>query len=157
MARGVNKVILIGNLGNDPEVKATAGGNPVTNIRIATTESWRDKSTGEQKEHTEWHRIVFFGRLAEIVRDYLKKGRQVYIEGRLRTRKWQDNDGKDRYMTEIVADEMQMLGSGPGGASAMESTEPGGVYEAPAGRASGSGAAKSKAGADEDFDDEIPF
>lgn len=157
MARGVNKVILIGNLGNDPEVKATAGGNPVTNIRIATTESWRDKSTGEQKEHTEWHRIVFFGRLAEIVRDYLKKGRQVYIEGRLRTRKWQDNDGKDRYMTEIIADEMQMLGAGPGGASAMESTEPGGVDEAPAERASGSRAAKSKAGADEDFDDEIPF
>ena len=157
MARGVNKVILIGNLGNDPEIKATAGGNPVTNIRIATNESWRDKSTGEQKDHTEWHRVVFFGRLAETARDYLKKGRQVYIEGRLRTRKWQDNDGKDRYSTEIIADEMQMLGGSPGAAGASESTEPGGTYEAPAGRTSGSRAAPSKTGADEDFDDEIPF
>ena len=110
MARGVNKVILVGNLGNDPDVRYTAGGAAVSNISVATTESWKDKETGDQQEKTEWHRVVFFGRLAEIVAEYLKKGSQVYIEGRLQTRKWQDKEGNDRYTTEIVAKEMQMLG-----------------------------------------------
>ena len=111
MARGVNKVILIGNLGNDPDVRYTASGAAVSNISLATTESWKDKETGEQQDKTEWHRIVFFGRLAEIVAEYLKKGSQIYVEGRLQTRKWQDKEGNDRYTTEIVANEMQMLGS----------------------------------------------
>jgi len=111
MARGINKVILIGNLGNDPDVRYTAGGAAVANISLATSESWRDKETGEQQERTEWHRIVFFGRLAEIVSEYLRKGSKVYIEGRLQTRKWQDKEGHDRYTTEIVANEMQMLDS----------------------------------------------
>ena len=111
MARGVNKVILIGNLGNDPDVRYTAGGAAVANISIATSESWKDKNTGEQQERTEWHRVVFFSRLAEIVAEYLRKGSKVYVEGRLQTRKWQDKDGNDRYSTEIVANEMQMLDS----------------------------------------------
>src|SRR3989337_1356599 len=114
MARGVNKVILIGNLGNDPDVRYTASGAAVANISLATAESWRDKESGEQQERTEWHRVVFFGRLAEIVAEYLKKGSQIYVEGRLQTRKWQDKEGKDRYTTEIVAGEMQMLGSRSG-------------------------------------------
>jgi len=116
MARGINKVILIGNLGNDPEVRYTAGGAAVANVSLATTDTWRDKNTGEQQERTEWHRVVFFGRLAEIVGEYLKKGSQIYVEGRLQTRKWQDKDGNDRYTTEIVASEMQMLGGRGGGA-----------------------------------------
>jgi single-strand DNA-binding protein len=111
MARGVNKVILVGNLGADPETRYTASGSAVTNIRIATSESWKDKQTGENQERTEWHRIVFFSRLAEIAGEYLRKGSQVYIEGSLRTRKWQDQSGADRYSTEVVANEMQMLGS----------------------------------------------
>ena len=111
MARGVNKVTLIGNLGNDPEVRYGASGNAVANVSLATTESWRDKDSGEQQEKTEWHRVVFFGKLAEIVGEYLKKGRQVYVEGRLQTNKWQDKEGNDRYTTQIVANEMQMLGS----------------------------------------------
>ncbi len=123
MARGVNKVILIGNLGVDPEVRYTANGSAVTNVRLATTDSWRDRQTGEQQERTEWHRIVFFGKLAEIAGEYLRKGSKVYIEGRLQTRKWQGQDGQDRYTTEIVANDMQMLDSrggagdmgGPGG------------------------------------------
>jgi len=106
----VNKVILVGNLGADPETRYTPNNEQVTNIRLATTDSWRDKQTGEKREQTEWHRVVFFGRLAEIAGQYLKKGSQVYIEGRLRTRKWQGQDGQDRYSTEIVADQMQMLG-----------------------------------------------
>ena len=110
MARGINKVILVGNLGADPETRYTASGAAVTNIRLATSESWRDKQTGETQERTEWHRVVFFGRLAEIAGEYLSKGRQVYVEGSLRTRKWQGQDGQDRWTTEIVADEMQMLG-----------------------------------------------
>ena len=110
MARGVNKVILVGNLGNDPDVKYTADGRAIANISIATTESWKDKNTGEQNDKTEWHRVVFFNRLAEIVSEYLKKGSQVYVEGKLQTRKWQDQSGQDRYTTEIVANEMQMLG-----------------------------------------------
>lgn len=111
MARGVNKVILIGNLGNDPEQKSLPSGNAVTNITVATSESWKDKQTGQQQERTEWHRVVFFNRLAEIAGQYLNKGSKVYIEGSLRTRKWQDQSGQDRYTTEIVASEMQMLDS----------------------------------------------
>ena len=115
MARGINKVILVGNLGADPETRYTASGSAVTNIRLATAESWRDRQSGEQQERTEWHRIVFFSRLAEIAAEYLKKGSQVYIEGRIQTRKWQAQDGSDRWTTEIVANEMQMLGSRGGG------------------------------------------
>jgi single-strand DNA-binding protein len=118
MARGINKVILVGNLGKDPETRSLPSGEAVTNITVATSDSWKDKQTGEQKEKTEWHNVVFFKRLAEIAGQYLKKGSQVYIEGSLRTRKWQDKEGKDRYTTEIVAQEMQMLGSKPGGGSA---------------------------------------
>jgi single-strand DNA-binding protein len=110
----VNKVILVGNLGKDPETRYTTGGDAVTNIRIATTDTWKDKA-GEKQEKTEWHSIVFFGRQAEIAAEYLKKGRQIYVEGRLQTRKWQDKEGQDRYTTEIVADRMQMLGEGGGG------------------------------------------
>ena len=110
MARGINTVILVGNLGADPETRYMPSGGAVTNISLATTRSWRDRESGEQQERTEWHRVVFFSRLAEIAGEYLRKGRQVYIEGELRTRKWQDRDGNDRYTTEIVANEMQMLG-----------------------------------------------
>lgn len=110
MARGVNKVILVGHLGDDPEVKYMPSGSAVANISIATTEAWKDKNTGEKQEKTDWHRIVFFGRLAEIAGEYLRKGSQVYIEGKLQTRKWQAKDGSDRYTTEIVASDMQMLG-----------------------------------------------
>lgn len=111
MARGVNKVILVGNLGNDPEQKSMPNGNAVTGITVATSESWKDKQTGQQQERTEWHRVVFFNRLAEIAGQYLSKGSKVYIEGSLRTRKWQDQNGQDRYTTEVIASEMQMLGS----------------------------------------------
>jgi single-strand DNA-binding protein len=111
MSRGINKVIIVGNLGNDPELKFMPNGNAVTNLTVATSESWKDKNTGEQKEDTEWHRVVFFRRLAEIAGEYLKKGSKVYIEGKLKTRKWQDQSGNDRYSTEIIADQMQMLDS----------------------------------------------
>lgn len=111
MARGINKVILVGNLGQDPETRYMPSGNAVTNISIATSESWKDKQTGEQQERTEWHRVAFFNRLAEIAGEYLKKGSKVYVEGSLRTRKWQGQDGQDRYTTEIIATEMQMLDS----------------------------------------------
>jgi len=117
MARGVNKVILIGNLGNDPECKSMPNGNSVTNITVATSESWKDKHTGDQQERTEWHRVVFFNKLAEIAGQYLRKGSKVYLEGSLRTRKWQDQGGKDRYTTEIVSNEMQMLDSQSQGSS----------------------------------------
>src|SRR5271155_5374552 len=115
MARGINKVILIGHLGADPETRAMPSGLTVANLRLATTESWKDKQSGEQQERTEWHNVALFGRLGEIAAEYLRKGSQVYIEGRLRTRKWQDKEGRDRYTTEIVGSEMQMLG-GRGGA-----------------------------------------
>jgi len=114
MARGVNKVILVGTLGADPETRYTAGGGAITKIRIATNESWTDKQTGQKQERTEWHRVTFFGRLAEIAGEYLKKGRQVYVEGSLRTDKYTDKDGIERYSTDVIANEMQMLG-GPGG------------------------------------------
>ncbi|AGA34186.1 Single-stranded DNA-binding protein [Thioalkalivibrio nitratireducens DSM 14787] len=116
MARGVNKVILLGNLGADPEKRETPSGLTITNLRIATSEQWTDKQTGEKRENTEWHRVVLFGRLGDIAADYLSKGSQVYIEGRIQTRKWQGQDGQDRYTTEIVANEMQLLG-GRGGSS----------------------------------------
>ena len=111
MARGINKVILVGNLGADPETRYTASGAAVTNIRVATSESWRDKQSGEQQERTEWHRVVFFNRLAEIAGEYLRKGSQIYVEGKIQTRKWQDQSGQDRYTTEVVGNEMQMLGT----------------------------------------------
>ncbi|MDJ0927180.1 MAG: single-stranded DNA-binding protein [Gammaproteobacteria bacterium] len=146
MARGVNKVILIGNLGADPDTRYMPSGSAVANVRIATTESWKDKQTGEQTERTEWHNIVFFNRLAEIVSEYLRKGSQVYVEGRLRTRKWQDRDGNDRYTTEIVADQMQMLGGRGGAAPAM----------APA-AASGGSRQPAAQPVPEFEDDDIPF
>jgi len=118
MARGINKAILIGNLGADPEVKYTANGSAVTNIRLATAEAWKDKQSGDMQERTEWHRVVFFSRLAEIAGEYLRKGSKVYIEGRIQTRKWQNKDGQDVYTTEIVANEMQMLDSKAGGGTA---------------------------------------
>jgi single-strand DNA-binding protein len=113
MARGINKVILVGHLGADPETRYMPSGGAVTNLRLATSESWKDKNTGDQQERTEWHRVAMFGRLAEIAAEYLRKGSQVYVEGKLRTRKWQDRDGNDRWTTEIVANEMQMLGGRP--------------------------------------------
>ena len=120
MARGINKVILVGNLGADPETRYMPSGGAVTNIRIATSESWKDKQSGDQQERTEWHSVAFFGRLAEIAGEYLRKGSQVYVEGKLRTRKWQDKSGNDRYTTEVIANEMQMLGSR--GAGGMQSS-----------------------------------
>ena len=121
MARsGINKAIILGNLGNDPETRYTPNGNAVTNISIATSESWKDKSTGQQQESTEWHKVVFFNKLAEIAGQYLKKGSKIYIEGQIKTRKWQDQSGNDRYSTEIVASEMQMLDSKPEGAAARQ-------------------------------------
>lgn len=124
MAKGINKVILVGNLGNDPEVKYMPSGGAVTNFSLATTDSWKDKTSGERVDKTEWHRVVFFNRLAEIAGEYLKKGSQVYIEGSLRTRKWQDQGGQDRYTTEIVGSEMQMLGSRSGGSSDFDQSSP---------------------------------
>lgn len=125
MARGINKVILVGNLGADPETRYTASGAAITSIRIATSESWKDKQTGEPQERTEWHSITFFGRLAEIAGEYLRKGSQVYVEGRLQTDKWQDKDGNDRYTTKVIANEMQMLGSrgGEGGGGGQSSSD----------------------------------
>jgi single-strand DNA-binding protein len=138
MARGINKVILVGHLGNDPETRYMPSGSTVTNLRLATTESWKDKTSGDQQERTEWHSFAMFGRLAEIAAEYLHKGSQVYIEGRLRTRKWQDKDGNDRWTTEIVAGEMQMLGGRP-------------ASSAPA------RVAETQSGPPSDFEDDIPF
>jgi single-strand DNA-binding protein len=173
MARGVNKVILIGNLGKDPESRAMPNGKAVTNFSIATSESWRDKQTGEMKEQTEWHNVVMFDRLAEIAKDYLRKGSKVYIEGRLRTRKWQDKAGQDRYTTEITANEMQLLdskgagggmgggeggaprrASGGGGASAGAS---GGGYDDDYGQSAPSGGGGRGGSSAPDLDDDIPF
>ena len=147
MARGINKVIIVGNLGQDPETRYMPSGAAVTNFTVATNESWKDKQTGEQKERTEWHKVAMFNRLAEIAAEYLRKGSQVYIEGKLRTRKWQDRDGNDRWTTEVIADEMQMLGGrgGGGGAAPMSS-----------GSDSGPPSAPPNTGPD-DFDDDIPF
>ncbi len=158
MARGVNKVILIGNVGQDPETRYMPSGKAVTNLRIATSESWKDKQTGEQREQTEWHTVVMYDRLAEIAAEYLKKGSQVYIEGKLRTRKWQDKEGRDRYTTEINANEMQMLGSraGGGGQGAGGDFGGGGETRARSAPSGGSRAPVSETGSTE-FDDDIPF
>lgn len=169
MARGINKVILVGTLGRDPEVKYMPSGGAITNVSIATSEQWKDKQSGEKKEITEWHRVVFFNRLAEIAGEYLRKGQQVYIEGKLRTRKWQGQDGQDRYTTEIVADDMQMLGGRQGGGMSAGSFE---ESPAPARNTGNNGGGYGNSGyantpasggnnqADrgfEDFDDDIPF
>jgi single-strand DNA-binding protein len=159
MARGINKVILIGNLGADPETRAMPSGTTVANLRVATSESWRDKQSGEQQERTEWHRVALFGRLAEIAAEYLKKGSQVYIEGSLRTRKWQDKQGNERYSTEIIGNELQMLGGrGGGGAGASGAPErAGGAAPAYAEEHSGGGGGGGTASRGEEFDDDIPF
>lgn len=160
MARGVNKVILIGNLGKDPETRFMPSGGAVTNITLATSESWKDKQSGQMQERTEWHRVVFFNKLAEIAGEYLKKGSKVYVEGSLRTRKWQGQDGQDRYTTEIVADQMQMLDSrGDGGSMGggnYERAEQGGYGNAPSQGGSQGGYGNAPAPA-ADFDDDIPF
>ncbi len=153
MARGVNKVILIGHLGQDPEVRYSANGTAIANCSLATTESWKDKQTGDKVEKTEWHRVVFFARLAEIVGEYLKKGSQVYVEGRLQTRKWQDKEGHDRYTTEIVVNDMQMLGSRQGAGSPSADMDD----YAPASSNQGSASAANAPNAYEEFDDDIPF
>ena len=155
MARGVNKAILIGNLGQDPEVKYMPNGKAVANITVATSESWKDKNTGEQVDKTEWHRVVFFQRLAEIVGEYLKKGSKVYIEGKLQTRKWQDKNGADHWTTEVVASEMQMLDSRGGGSSDFNQSQGAPSQSAPQ---SGQQSAPSQAAPmNNDFDDDIPF
>lgn len=164
----LNKVILIGNLGRDPETRYAPSGDAICNITLATTETWKDKNTGERRDATEWHRVVFFGRLAEIAAQYLRKGSQIYVEGRLQTRKWQDKEGQDRYTTEIRADEMKMLGSraGQGGDAPMSSGGMGGgSYSAPQSRPSTPPAAPAAnppsrerdAGSFDDFGDDIPF
>ncbi|NMG64546.1 single-stranded DNA-binding protein [Azoarcus indigens] len=166
----VNKVILVGNLGADPESRFAPSGDAICNIRLATTESWRDKASGERREATEWHRVSFYGKLAEIAGQYLRKGSQVYIEGSLRTRKWQDQSGQDRYTTEIRADEMKMLGRREGGDAPMRGGDSGGYgggYDAPAPQQSRAPApasrpapasnANSNSGGFGDFDDDIPF
>ena len=154
----VNKVILVGNLGRDPETRYMTSGEAVTNIRLATTDTWKDKS-GEKQERTEWHNIVFYGRQAEIAGEYLKKGRQIYVEGRLQTRKWQDKEGQDRYTTEVIADRMQMLGSREGGGAPPGGDEPPArektsAAEPRAGAKGGGAPAKKKV---DDLDDDIPF
>lgn len=152
----VNKVILVGNLGRDPETRYSPDGAAITNVTLATSDRWKDKASGEMKEATEWHRVVFFGRLAEIAGEYLKKGRSVYVEGRLRTRKWTDKDGHERYTTEIVADNMQMLGSreGMGGGDFDDSAAP---ARGAGGRDSGSRPAPRPAPNIAEMDDDIPF
>jgi len=154
----VNKVILIGNLGRDPETRYMPDGGAVTNISVATTEAWKDKN-GEKQEKTEWHRVAFFGKLAEIAGEYLKKGSQVYVEGRLQTRKWQDKDGQDKYSTEIVANAMQMLGSrqGMGGGAAPERDSDRGGEAGASRPAASKPAAKAAGGKFDDFEDDIPF
>jgi single-strand DNA-binding protein len=160
-SRGVNKVILVGNLGADPESRVTPNGNPVTNIRVATSEVWKDKQTGQQQERTEWHRVVFFNRLAEIAGEYLRKGSKVYIEGALRTNKWQDQSGQDRYSTEIIANEMQMLdtrGGGQGGGyQGDDGYSQAAPRSAPAAASQSGGAAPASGGGFDGFDDDIPF
>lgn len=152
MAGGVNKVIIVGNLGRDPEVRYSADGRPIANLNLATTESWKDRQSGDRQEKTEWHRVVLFGRLAEIANEYLRKGSQIYLEGKLQTRKWQDQSGQDRYTTEIVGQNMTMLG-GRGGGGGQSSPMPDDIDTPPA---SAGGAGRSGGGGD-DFDDDIPF
>ena len=158
----VNRVTLIGNLGRDPETRYSPDGAAITNVTIATSRQWKDKTSGERKEETEWHRVVFYGRLAEIAGEYLKKGRSVYVEGRLKTRKWQDKEGVDRYTTEIVAEEMQLLGSRDGGGGTGDGGGGGGYSREPAasgGSGGGRPAAKvpAKTPTFDDMDDDIPF
>ena len=165
MARGINKVILVGNLGADPETRYTPSNTAVTNLRLATSESWRDRNSGETQERTEWHRVVMFNRLAEIAAEYLRKGSKVYVEGKLQTRKWQDQNGQDRWSTEIVANEMQMLDSrgGGGGGGGFGGNEP--PMDDWGGPPSGSGGGGRSGGGSRgpvdappgDFDDDIPF
>ncbi len=160
----VNKVILVGNLGRDPETRYSTSGAAICNITVATSRQWKDKASGEKKEETEWHRVVFYDRLAEIAGEYLKKGRPVYVEGRLKTRKWQDKEGQDRYTTEIIAEEMQLLGSREGGGGGGSGSAPAGgdvEFGSAGGTAArsgtgpkGGGGAKPKT---DDFDDDIPF
>lgn len=154
MARGINKVILVGNLGADPDTRYMPSGKAVTNIRIATSESWKDRQTGDQQERTEWHSVVMYDKLGEIAAEYLRKGSQVYVEGKLRTRKWQDKEGKDRYTTEIIADQMQMLG-GRGGAGGPPSGGSGG--ESRQSRPAPAEERGPPAGDEGGFDDDIPF
>jgi single-strand DNA-binding protein len=151
----VNKVIVVGNLGKDPETRYSPNGGAICNARIATTRNWKDKASGEKKEETEWHSVVFYDRLAEIAGEFLKKGRSVYVEGRLKTRKWQDKEGQDRYTTEIRADQMRMLGSRGGG----EGAGGGGGMREPAAASSGGAKAPAKksGGSFDDMDDDIPF
>ncbi|MDO9598532.1 MAG: single-stranded DNA-binding protein [Azoarcus sp.] len=160
----LNKVILIGNLGKDPETRYAPSGDAITNLTLATTETWKDKGTGERREATEWHRVVFFGKVAEIAAQYLRKGSQVYVEGRLQTRKWQDKDGQDRYTTEIRGDEMKMLGRREGAGEGPARGGDSGGYDAPASAPSrpssspaAAPAAKPAPGGFGDFDDDIPF
>jgi len=163
MARGVNKVILVGTLGADPETRSMPSGMTVTNIRIATNESWKDKTSGAMQERTEWHSIALFGRLGEIGAEYLRKGSQVYVEGKLRTRKWQDKQGNDRYTTEIIGDNMQMLGGKGGGmgggerSGGMSGGERGGGSSAPPRDDYDQSPAPAGGGGKDDFDDDIPF
>jgi single-strand DNA-binding protein len=175
MAKGINKAIIVGHLGRDPEVRYSANGSAIANVSIATTESWKDKQTGDRQDKTEWHRVVFFNRLAEIAGEYLKRGAQVYIEGRLQTRKWEDKDGHERYTTEIVANDMQMLGgrgNDMGGGGGGESSYGGGGGRSSGGggdggRSSGGGGSNSRPQSQapsqapsqpfDDFDDDIPF
>jgi len=163
---GVNKVIIVGNLGNDPEVRYSNNGAAIANISVATSDSWKDKNTGEKQERTEWHRIVMFNRLGEIAGEYLKKGSKVYIEGKLQTRKWQDQQGQDRYSTEIVADQMQMLDSRGGGQGGGYQQQGGGGQQYGGGQQQGGGQqfgggqpqqAPSQPAPATDFDDDIPF
>lgn len=169
-SRGINKVILIGNLGQDPEVRYMPSGDAITNLRIATSETWKDKNSGEQQERTEWHTVVYFGRLAEIAGQYLRKGSKIYVEGSLRTRKWQDQNGNDRWTTEVRGNEMQMLDSrgGTAGFDQAPVAPPAGSDQSPASSAQpqagsqnkpapASGKPAAQAGFDDDFDDDIPF
>lgn len=159
----VNKVILVGNLGRDPETRYMPNGEAVTNVTIATSDNWTDKSSGEKKEATEWHRVTFYRRLAEVAGEYLKKGSQIYVEGKLRTRKWQDKEGQDRYTTEVIADVMQMLGGRGGAGGGEESSQPSGYGSRSAESDTGKSAPRVAAGAKksattfEDMDDDIPF
>lgn len=163
MARGINKVIIVGNVGQDPEVKYMPSGGAVTSISVATSESWKDKNTGQQQERTEWHKIVFYNKLAEIAGEYIKKGSKVYVEGSLRTRKWQAQDGSDRYTTEIIASEMQMLDSKPADGSAPQQRQAAPAQQRQAAPQQGyppsaaRPAAAAPAPAIDDFSDDIPF
>ena len=158
MSRGINKVILIGNLGQDPEVRYTQAGDAIANVSLATSDTWKDKNTGEPQERTEWHRVVFFGKVAEVVKDYLHKGSKIYVEGQLRTRKWQDKDGQDRYTTEVIVSmggTLQMLDSRPdGGASTSQGQGNGRPAQAQAPTANGHGRQPPEP---PPFDDDIPF